>query len=313
MKAHAASIQRPIFGDDAVLERLSRLGRAPRDFGHLVQAGFPPAQLDEARRWYMRDAATPTEQFAAQAMRADFFEDESLLQLLVRFYNCTDWKLEASPWFYSRQDYRKFYDALLEPIGFHTARLAQGAGEERWGGSFLRLPFDLGMQRARSSLWDELSRREYFWHAQRSYLHHRAELMFRYLRRSIEQGGFSPNTFNYQWERTFRVRLGESLAAFAEELERAVRRWQDARKERTSRRFRYQQFRRGSAGLHLELGEALKLLELDMATASSELLRKAFRRLSKQTHPDRGGDPEAFRRVIAAKDVVATWLAVTRP
>lgn len=49
--------------------------------------------------------------------------------------------------------------------------------------------------------------------------------------------------------------------------------------------------------------EALRLLGLEDPVDRAEVIR-AFRRLARQHHPDRGGDPETFRALAIARDVL---------
>lgn len=300
-----------VFGDDAVLMRLDRLGGAARVFEGLVRVGFPPEQLADAVKMFIKGAKTPVERFAGQQMLHGIFEDESLQQFFVNYFECTDWKLESSPWFLSRDDYKKFYRVLLEPVDFHVEQLQAGFGEERWGGSFVKLPFDLGMKRAKRSLWEEIIQQEYYWKPQTSYVHLRAQHMFAYLRQTMAPSGFSPNSFSYEWERTFRVRFAGALESFTEELERWVRNWQEDRKERAGSRFQYQQYRIGvQPPLRVELNEALTVLGLDSQPVTLDDVRQSFRQLSKSTHPDGGGSPEKFRRLVASKDTLESWLRI---
>lgn len=53
-----------------------------------------------------------------------------------------------------------------------------------------------------------------------------------------------------------------------------------------------------------DLDDALDTLGLDH-TADANTARRRFRLLLKQTHPDRGGDPAAVRRLVAAYGLVA--------
>ena len=297
-----------VFGDVAILARLEHLGKNPRQFENLVGVGFPEHQLHETRDWYHRDATTAVERYAADKMAQGFFEDESLLEVFCRYYECTDWKLVGSPWFFSAQDYRRFNKVLIDPVEFHIAQLEQGLGEEHWGVNFLKLPYDLGMERAKRSLWQEICQRDFYWKPHASYTHLRAEQLFQYLKRNVNIVNFSVNQFNYKWERNFRKQFHASLKRFEEALERCVRRWQDQRKDKTRSGFRYESYRavqpRDGAPLHAALGH----LELDLETVTLKRLRNAFRRLSKQAHPDHGGTPEAFRTLSTYKDVVETWL-----
>jgi len=298
-----------LFGSEAVLARLTHLGRAPRTFANLVQAGFPGEQLDEARRDYARQAATPVERYAAERMRAGFFEDESLLQVLCRSFQCTDWHLEQSPWFFSREDYLRFYGALLSPAEFHIALLERGGGEQRWGGYFLKLPFVLGMEQAKAALWRETCEREHYWLPQADYGHVRAAQMFGYLQRRVNPVRFSKDDFNYHWELGFRRRFAAALALFEETLERAVRRWEEQRRERTRGRFRARTFRSDGAPVFtLDLLRAFAYLGLEPEAATPEALKQAFRRRSKETHPDQGGSPEDFKRLAACRELIESWL-----
>ncbi len=298
-----------VFGDEPVLHRLAGLGKAPRTFANLVQAGFPAGQLDEARLHYARQVATPVERYAAGRMAQGIFEDESLLQVLCRYYECTDWRLENSPWFLAREDYRRFYGALLSPVEFHVAQLELGAGEAAWGGYFLKLPFDLGMDQAKRALWEEICRRDYYWKPQADYGHLRAANLFRHLRRSVNPVDFSKDQFNYTWERGFRRRFQAALDAFTETLEASVRQWQERRRARTARRFRFRDFSvTGAPLLTSDLLQAMACLGLRPAATNPQAVKRAFRRLSKQTHPDQGGAPEEFKRLTASKELVEAWL-----
>lgn len=297
-----------VFGDVAILSRLEQLGKTPRSFENLAAVGFPNHQLDEARDWYADAAKTPVEKYAAGKMAQGFFEDESLLRIFCRYFECTDWKLEGSPWFFSEQEYRRFYKVLIEPVDYHAAQLEQAAGEDRWGMSFLKLPFDLGMEEAKRSLWQEIAQRDYYWKPQTSYAHLRADQLFQYLQRTVNLVGFSANQFNYKWESDFRTQFLESLQRFEFVLERRVREWQEQRRAKTSSGFHYGSFKRARRPAETSLQQALAYMELEPATATLGRLRQSFRLLSKRTHPDHGGDPDEFRRLSAYRDIVEEWL-----
>jgi hypothetical protein len=300
-----------VVGDDAVLERLARLGSSPRVFEGMVRAGFPAAQLAEAVKLYVKSAETPLERYAGQQMLRGIFEDESLLQLLTRYYECAAWRLEARPWICAPTDDEQFTQALLKPVEFHTARLRTGEGDARWAGSFVKLPFDLGMERAKRSLWHELMQLEYYWRPRHSYVQHRAAQMFGYLCRTMEPSGFSPHKFSYAWERRFRERFAEALEDFTEALGARVRQWQEARQETRGGRFEYQRYEavpplgRGALGVN----EARRLLGMESAEVTVHEVRRCFRRRSMELHPDRGGSPEAFRRLVDAKETLEAWLS----
>src|SRR5574341_203354 len=295
-----------VYGDSAILGRLERLGRERRVFPNLVKAGFPPRQLSEASQWFMREAQTHVERHASQELMRGFFEDETLLRLFCRYFDCTDWKLESSPWFLSREGYRRFCAALLDPLEFETQQLAAGLGEAKWGPYFLKLPFDLGMQKARRALWTDICRRDHYWKAQADYTHLRAEQLFGYLRRTVDIVHFSPDIYHYGWERVFRAKLHAALRRFGEALEEAVRRWQDVRRERA--RFTYGAWNGADApALHLEVLQALSHMGLDAASATAAEMRAAFRRLSKEAHPDAGGDPAEFLTLSHYRDVLEEW------
>ncbi len=296
-----------IYGDSAVLGRLERLGRDPRVFPNLVRAGFPPQQLAQAGQWFMRDAQSAVERHACQQLARGFFEDETLLRLFCQYFECIDWKLENSPWFFSREDYTRFFTALVGPIDYETAQLAQGAGEEKWGEYFLKLPFDLGMEQAKRALWHDLGRREHYWKAQGEYTHLRAEQLFQYLQRTVDIVNFTPDFYHYHWERAFRSQLYQAVRRFGEALEHAVRRWQEQRKERP--RFSYGTY--GGAEtpvLQIEVLQALAYLGLEANTVTVSDMRAAFRRRSKEAHPDLGGDPAEFLRLSHYRDVLEDWL-----
>ncbi len=133
--AHAASSPR-VTGDDAVLGLMARVGRNPRVFANLVEAGFPEPQLLHAREHFVRGAETPVEHHAARRMSQGYFDDEDLLSLFCRFYDCQDWRLESSSLFFARQEYERFFDALTTPVGFETRLLTEGGGQETWEGFF---------------------------------------------------------------------------------------------------------------------------------------------------------------------------------
>lgn len=300
-----------LVGDDAVLERLARLGSSPRVFEGMVRAGFPAEQLAEAVKLYVKSTETPLERYAGQQMLRGMFEDESLLQLLTRYYECTAWRLEASPWFCAPADYEQFTQALLKPVEFHTARLRAGAGEERWAGCFVKLPFELGMERAKRSLWRELMQLDYYWRPRHTYVQHRAAQMFGYLCRTMEPSGFSPHKFSYAWERHFRERFADALHEFSEALGARVRQWQEPQREQRDGRFEYQHYEavpplgRGTLGIR----EARRLLGLESTDVTVREVRRCFRRRSMELHPDQGGSPEAFRRLVDARETLEAWLS----
>jgi hypothetical protein len=297
-----------VFGNQAVLSRLERLGRNPRVLPNLVEAGFPARQLVGASQLFAQTAGNPVEHYASQNMARGFFEDESLLKLFCRYFECTDWKLENSPWFISQEDYQRFYGALIEPVEFQTAQLESGFSEERWAPYFARLPFDLGMERAKQALWDDIAHQEHFWKPMATYAHLRSEAMLGYLRRTLDVRHFSPDRFNYYWEGEFRRRFHRAMRRFEQKLEEAVRLWQELKREQRHR-FRYQDYSALSAAvLGHDLLSAFSLLGLEPATASVEDVRRAFRRLSKETHPDHGGSHEAFQKLAHCKELCEAWL-----
>jgi hypothetical protein len=294
-----------IYGNEAVLSRLEHLGRNPRTLPNLTASGFPLQQLDDARNWYSDTASTPVEHYASQNMTRGFFEDESLLNLFCRYFECEDWKLESSPWFFSGLEYDRLFSALIEPIEFETLRLTQGIGVERWGSFFLKLPFELGMEKARIALWGDICHQEHYFRLSKDYLHLRAGAMFGYLQRTLDLSRFSPAHFNYQWEGVFRERLRIALRAFENTLEEALRIWLEVNREwkgggRWISRARSQGTR--------QLIEAFTVFGLSPDTATLRKLRSAFRHLSKQAHPDQGGTPAAFRKLTHCKDVMEAWL-----
>ncbi len=302
-----------VIGDGAVLARLERLGRERRVFPNLVRAGFPPEQLAEARGWFIRDARSGVERHAGQLLSQGYFDDEALLTLLCRYFGCTDWKLESSPWFFGPEDHERFFQAFLGPVEFATVQLEAGEGEPRWGGFFLKLPFDLGMEEARRSLWNEILHREQYWKPKADYTHLRAAAQFGYVQRSLDIIRFTPDHYQYQWEQAFRMRLYEAFGRFQQELEEAVRRWQEQRRERAER------FNRGvymggwGVVLDLDVLRALAYLGLDLNTLDEKILRSTFRQRSKDCHPDLGGDPQEFQALSRHKDVLENWLRLRHP
>jgi len=298
-----------ILGDDPVLYTLERVGRQPRTFANLVQAGFPPGQLDEARQNFVQSADTPVERFAARRMTQGFFDDEELVALFCRYYACTDWRLEGSPLFFAKLDYEKLYHALTSPFAFEASLLDQGHGQERWSHLFLRLPFDLAMTRAKGTLWDDVRRREQYWHRLQSYRDLRASKLFHYISQHVQVESFSRDQFYFNWEREFRRRLELAMQGFQEALERALRRWQEERnQERRESQFRYGDFGEGLGRSLLSVREAMLRLELELESATLDDVRRAFRRLSKSAHPDQGGSDESFRLLAHCREVAEQWI-----
>lgn len=302
-----------VIGDGAVLARMERLGRHPRVFPNLVRAGFPSEQLAEASQWFIRDARSLVERHAGEMFAQGYFDDEPLLTLLCRYFGCTDWKLENSPWFFGPEDYERFFTAFLDPVEYATVQLEAGEGEQRWGGFFLKLPFDLGMEQARRSLWNEIVLREHYWKPQTDYTHLRAGALFAYVQRNLDVVRFTPDHFHYNWEQAFRVRLYAAMNRFQQALEVAVRRWQEQRRERAER------FNRGTYAsgrvviMDLDVLRALAYLGLDLNTVDEKTLRGAFRQRSKDCHPDMGGDPQEFQELSRHKDVLEAWLRIRHP
>jgi hypothetical protein len=302
-----------VIGDGAVLTRLERLGRELRVFPNLVRAGFPPQQLAEAREWFIRDARSGVERHAGQLLGQGYFDDEALLTLFCRYFGCTDWKLESSPWFFGPEDYERFFQAFLGPVHFAIAQLEAGEGEQRWGGFFLKLPFDLGMEEAQRSLWQEILRREHYWKPQGDYTHLRAAALFGYVQRSLDIVHFTPDHYQYNWEQTLRTQLYDALHRFQQALELGVRRWQERRREHAER------FNRGTyvggrvVVMDLDVLHALAYLGLDLNTVDEKTLRSTFRQRSKDCHPDLGGDPQEFQALSRHKDVLEAWLRVRQP
>jgi hypothetical protein len=297
-----------VFGNEAVLSRLERLGRNPRVFANLVEAGFPPRQLVDARQLFAQTAGSSVEHYASQNMARGFFEDESLLKLLCRYFECTDWKLENSPWFFSQDDYEHFFSALIEPVEFQSAQLERGFSEAQWGGFFARLPFDLGMERAKQALWDDICRQEHYWKPLSTYAHLRAEALLGYLKRTLNISHFTPDRYNYHWEGLFRQRFYRGMRRFEQKLEEAVRLWRELKRERRHR-FQYQDYSAlSAAALGHDVLQAFAGLGLEPGTATLAGVRRAFRQLSKETHPDHGGSHEAFQRLGRYKELAEAWL-----
>jgi hypothetical protein len=298
-----------VLGDDAVLRALERVGREARTFGNLVGAGFPPGQLDEARQNFIQAAETPVDRHAGRRMGQGFFDDEELLTVFCRYYGCTDWRLEGSPLFFAKLDYEKLYHALTSPFDFEASLLDQGHGQERWAHLFLRLPFDLAMTKAKATLWDDVRRREQYWHRQASYRNLRASKLFHYLGQHVQVSGFSRDVFFFNWEREFRRRLDAAMQTFQEALERALRRWQEERnQERRKSQFRYGHFADGPMQPLLSVREAMLRLEVELESATLDDVRRAFRRLSKAAHPDQGGSDESFRLLATCREVAEAWI-----
>lgn len=299
-----------VFGNEAVLSRLERLGRSTRIFPHLVQVGFPAPQLEGASRWFAETAGSPVDLYASDNMAKGFFEDESLLTLFCRYFECTDWKLENSPWFFSHEDYDRFFNALLEPLETASQQLEQGLGEERWGGFFEKMPFDLALEQVKQELWSEVARQDFYWKPLASYTHLRAEKLYGYLSRSVNILKVDFDACNYHWERLFRERLHDMLKAIEKQLAAAVPLWGELKRERTRPR-RGRRDLEGRAVLFgtREVLQAFSALNLNAGSATLRQVRDAFRRLSKAAHPDSGGSPEAFRRLTRCKEVAEAWLA----
>lgn len=302
-----------IFGDDAILTRLEKLGATPRTFTNLINAGFPGEQLSQSTQWYADEANTPVEQYASQRMAQGYFDDEPLLHLLCRYFECMDWKLEGSPWFMSREDNQRFNNALVGPVQWHNANIERNLGEDRWGTYFLKLPFDLGMEKAKQSLWDEICHAEQYWKPRASYVHIRTENLFGYLKRTLDPLSINPKRFNYYWEKSFLEQFSQAMKDFEKKLEASVRQWQEVRRKMRQDRFQYRSYRDADIppGLPFSRAEAATAFEafgLEINTATPALVRRAFRRLSKQSHPDHGGDPAAFHALSQSKEVAEAWL-----
>jgi hypothetical protein len=298
-----------VLGDDSVLRTLERVGRQSRTFGSLLAAGFPSGQLDEARQNFILAAETPVERHAGRRMTKGFFDDEDLVTVFCRYYGCTDWRLEGSPLFFAKLDYEKLYHALTSPFEFEANLLDQGHGQERWAHLFLRLPFDLAITRAKATLWDDVRRREQYWHRQVSYRDLRAANLFQYLSRHVQVSEFSRDIFFFNWEREFRRRLDAAMQTFQEALERALRRWLEERnQERRESQFHYGDFGDGPARSLLSVREAMLRLELEWESATLDDVRRAFRRQSMAAHPDQGGSDESFRLLANCREVAENWI-----
>lgn len=310
MLANQRSSFSHVYGNEAVLSRLERLGRSARIFPHLVQVGFPAPQLEVASRWFAETAGSPVDRYASRKMAKGIFEDESLLTLFCRYFECTDWKLENSPWFFSHEDYDRFFGALLEPLETALRQLEQGQGGDRWRAFFEKMPFDLAMERVKQALWSEVAQQEFYWKPQASYTHLRAEMLFAYMTRSVNILNIDPAAYNYDWERRFRERLHHTLRAIEKQLAAAAPAWLEPKHERTRRR----RNRRGPGAKVLVFGprdvlRAFSALNLEAGRATARQVRGAFRRLSKAAHPDSGGSPEAFRELTRCKELAEAWLA----
>lgn len=313
MKTPAFEKYYRVIGVDAVLDRLSKVGKNPRTLENLIKAGFPEIQLTLAKDEYATTAKSNVARYAVQKMSEGVFEDESLLEIFCRYYECTDWKLEQSPWFFSKGDYRKFFQAVLSPIEFQIALLKQFKGKDRWEKIFQKNPFTQGLEKAKLSLWDEVCRGEYYWKPMSGYPHQRAADLFTYLIRVIEPVQFSPNQFSYRWEKPFRKRLLQSMTRFEEALDQALRVWQETGKAKKKAHFRPGNYQWVDVSLEKLLQEALHFLELEANTVTEKSLAQAFRRISKQAHPDKGGSPEDFRKLSTHKTIVESWLKQGRP
>lgn len=301
-----------VLGDDSVLHLLSRVGRYPRIYPNLVKAGFPDGQLNEARADFFRTAATPVACQAARRMAHGYFDDEELLQLFCRYYECTDWRLESSPLFYAPQDYENFFEALLSPIEFEIGLLAEGVGERKWGDYFVKYPFDLAMRHARTALWQDVCRKDHYWKRLSTYADLRADKLFQYLTHHIDVNHFSRDVFFYHWEREFRRRLHDALQGFHQALEEAVRRWQEARHQERAR-FQYGAYPATGEALAIEAREAMAYLGLDLRHASIRKVRSRFRQLSKTHHPDQGGNANSFRHLSRCREIAEAWVRRHRP
>ncbi|WP_025323846.1 DNA-J related domain-containing protein [Deferrisoma camini] len=58
--------------------------------------------------------------------------------------------------------------------------------------------------------------------------------------------------------------------------------------------------------IHMRREDALRVLGLGPGASGGEI-RRRFRLLARQHHPDLGGDPERFREVVAAMEVLRAW------
>ena len=305
----AASNSLRVLGDKPVLRLLERVGRNPRTFVNLVQAGFPASQLERTRIDYARTAETPVEKCAARRMNEGHFDDEDLAQVFCRYYECDEWKLENSPLFFAKLDYERFTRSMLSPIEFEVEHLDGAAGEKKWGAIFLRYPFHLGMEKAKHIIWDEVCHKEHYWRNQSTYRGLRAQNLFQYLGARIDPSSLDIEIFFFNWEREFRIRLAAAMRKFQEALEHGVRRWQDVRnREKRRARFTPGNFSAPDDSPLVEIREAMRHLGLDFLTATLWELGRNYRRLSKTAHPDHGGSDASFRYLSACREIVEVWI-----
>ena len=315
-----------IFGDDSVLEALVRVGRRPRTFAHLVQAGFPPSQLHQARQHYAGTAQSAPQREAAQRMLSadQFFEDESLLELLTRFYHCHEWRLAASRWFFSAADYERFTEQLIAPLCFVQHRLAAAEDASHWEPLFMHRPFEIALADAQRSVWTQLLEHPFPWDQDLHYEHHRARQICLYLRR-LDGCDFSPTKARYRWEFALRHRLAEAMEGFTEALAHALSRWHDRRQQEAGSGFHYRGFRQETrtSGAHSrssvfrltphDIDEALRTLGLQAPEVTHETLKNAFRRRSQELHPDHGGSKQGFQHLCSCRETIEAWLLSTPP
>ena len=304
-----ASNSHKILGDKPVLRLLEHLGSNSRTFVNLLQAGFPARQMEQARDEYARTADTPVEKFAARRMNEGYFDDEELVQIFCRYYECDDWKLESSPLFFAKLDYERFTQSLVLPIEFEAGRFDGGAGEEKWGAIFLRHPFNLAMDQAKRIVWAEVCHKEHYWQNQNTYRGLRAQNLFQFLKARIDPANMSTEVFSFNWEREIRVQLADVMRRFQEALEHGVRRWQDNRnREKRRARFTRGTFNSPDDTPMIEIREAMGHLGLDFLSATLGDLGRNYRQLSKTAHPDHGGSDASFRYLSACRDIAESWI-----
>ncbi len=314
-----------LVGDEPVLLRLAKLGGKPRHFVHLVQAGFPPRQLWQASCWWLEEARLPLEICAAKSIqRHGFYEDDALLALLVRYYGCTDWRLEKSPWFFSSQEYDRLFRWLLQPAWRVIEHLEAGNPEceQEWTLHFTRVPYAIGMQYCRQRLWlEHMLCRDIPWQAPKGYVTQQAKVLLGYLTKRVNVLRIQHTQARYPWEQNFLSLLAPVMERFEHTLEMALRRMRARQRKQAARdgfkHHDYTQQKNGSDG-HLRnkkmptmgmVRQALVAFGLSATKVDLAQVKQAFRRLSKGRHPDHGGTEEGFCELLRQKETLETWLA----
>ena len=311
-----------LVGDEPVLARLAKLGGAPRHFTQLVRAGFPAKQLWQTSCWLKEEARHALDLHAANIIQQHgFYEDDALLTLLTRHYECTEWRLVCSPWFFSPQEYEQLFAWLLKPAWQQIERLEAGDStcEAMWLVHFACAPHVISMQHCRQRLWVEhMLQRSIPWQSPQTYIGQRAQGVLGYLSKQVNVLKPQPTQARYPWEQRFLQSLAPVMDRFEHTLEMALRRARAQQRKKAAREgFRHHHYnqreqQRPGQGLMPSMAvvqQALTAFGLTFGNATPVQVKQAFRHLSKTKHPDHGGSEAAFCALLKQKETLEAWLA----